>query len=217
MSESNDSITFHKLTLTFDLLDILSLKEHLRTSEQLSSVVDGLAYDSGTKLLTLVCRNLAEEDIPAFLSSVNEKISTYVNTPIPNQTSIINTALSCTEVQDNTFRIVSRHIYQSMGRWVPIKWQVMSYITSRDTQSQSPSYMLRVVNIDNNTVLGEIMCSQTNLDNSIIDIMPPAGVICEDLCQSCDHDTFELQAKVIEGGCGNIVIKSSYIVSELIN
>lgn len=189
-------VEYHEIILSFDLLDIVAFQKYIKSSSpRIDAIVNGVGYDTSSRVLTLACEeSLTEED----LTEVNTRISTYSNTSVPKQTKVLNTGLQTTSINDTTFRTVFQYQYQKESDWTSVGW----YITSFGVGMSNVTYTMRVVNVDTNEILGEEICTHTSSE-----------VCCLSVVDTIENlATLELQVKS-GTGC-TAIVNSAYILLE---
>lgn len=187
-------------TLPYDLLDIFQLQAHIQnTNETIGAAVESCGYDSGTRRLTLVCSGeLTLQD----QQTIESRCASYQNPPTPPVQKITNLGLQKTDTQAQTWKTMFAFTYQHDPSWMISKIRVTTFgIPSLDQSTLE--YVIRLVDVSTNTILGSVECSNVDLTINEISVVeeefPPV-------------QTLELQAKLLSKG--TVIIVSGDILLE---
>lgn len=187
----------------YEVLDILQLQQYLRNySGRLTTIIEGCVFDSGIKKLTIhTTEELTENEITA----INTLLVTYSNPPIPNMTRIRNLGLQKSNVQTRTWQTIFYDAYKPELLWTLKKIHILGFF-SPSLDCMQPSYSVRLVDTNLNTVIGESSCNDINQHENIIEINNI------NISDEEDH-MFEIQCKVNDLGIA-VILSAHYVLEQ---
>lgn len=184
-------MTFFQITLPYELLDIQQIQQCIKTyNNRLGTVVDGCGYEEITRILTIVSNEaLSTEDE----NNISAALSAYTNPPIPVNFRIVNTGLQKIDVQCSEFRSIFEYEYQIDALWGISQFNIRTLALLNANRS-SITYTIRIVNVNNNEVIGSGIFTSTNYTENIVELNE--GVVFN----GSNTQTLEIQIKTTTPG-----------------